>query len=281
MSCEEYDVRENAKHVSRVIQKYAKSHDESEIEHVSLKVDLDGNVYTLMRLRDHEYQTLRSNSVPISEDFDLPFILQGRDNIYDSLPKMYVALRAVFGESGSHYDEWKGSFSFPFLICFEKDGEEYEYVMNVFSFRSYVQFSLARPIAADDDTFLRGAYHEPFDDFPLTQIRFLIIYLVAYLTGVFKSLSTWYDTPFFHVIESNGIVYGYRKGEFFEEDFEDLSDEEIEKSQDEDFDESDLIELYMEVVMRMLREGAAVEDIPLWSEATRKQLEEIQSRWEE
>ncbi len=106
---------DNTELVSHMIRKYNESKDYTPVRNASLEIKTKENVYKLIRLNDEQYYLLRKNSVPIFEDYGHQISLfMDEDIIYSSFSKMYVTLKALFGESGKYYDNWKGSFHFRF-----------------------------------------------------------------------------------------------------------------------------------------------------------------------
>jgi hypothetical protein len=128
---------------------------------------------------------------------------------------MYASLRLLFGESGKYYDDWKGSFSFPFLICFQKEGEEYAYLMNIMNLRSSIEFNMRKLVFPDNEV-ERGIMYEPFEDFPRREMTYVINFLVGYLSGYFEVVSDQYNELFFHAVDSNLILFGYDGKDFFD-----------------------------------------------------------------
>ena len=118
------------------------------------------------------------------------------DVIFQSFSKMYATLKEIFGESGKGYDDWKGSFSFPFLIHFKKEEQEFSYLINIHNIRSSIEFKLAKLICADDESFERGVFHHPFQDFPREEIKYFTNYLVGFLAGYFESAKGHFDEYF-------------------------------------------------------------------------------------
>ena len=84
----------------------------------TIDLTLKGDKYELYRLDEEQYDSLRLNSLPISSDF---FVLWDIERNYQQknehliLPKVYFLLTRIAGKSSSFYDDWKGSFCFPFL----------------------------------------------------------------------------------------------------------------------------------------------------------------------
>jgi len=212
------ECEKNSEFIEGIIEKYSEKKLEPPIQNVSIDVETDDNQYTIIRLNDEQFHKLSQSRLSISDDYWHLMHLADQENlIYYSFPKMYVAMKLLFGESGEHYDDWKGSFSFPFLISFQKNGLEYEYLMNVYNFRKSIEFRVMKLIPASEKSFDRTVEHKPFDEFPKTEINNVISYFVGYLTGAFEILSLRYDTPFFKVVESENIIFGYKEGCFFEE----------------------------------------------------------------
>lgn len=217
--------KDNAELIRHMIRKYNDNKEYTPVKNASVRIETEDNVYRLIRLNDEQYFLLRKNSIAISEDYShLMSLSMNRDIIYSSFSKMYVTLKALFGESGKYYDDWKGAFSFPFLIHFHKGEEEFGYVMNLMSLRSSVEFHMARLIHADDDKFRRDILHEPFEEFPRDEIRYFINFFIGFLSGYFKATAELYTDPFFKTVDSNLILFGYRDGHFFDEQY-DNSDE--------------------------------------------------------
>ncbi|MEI7695163.1 MAG: hypothetical protein WCI64_05905 [Chlorobium sp.] len=207
--------------VSSVINKYRKKDDNSPVKNIFIDIETDVMTYKLIRLNDEQFYLLRKNSVTLFEDYAHIMSLSRDDSIiYSSFPKMYVTLKHIFGESGSYYDDYKGSFSFPFLIYFKKGEEEFGYAMNIYNVRSVIEFNMAKLIHADDKTATRGILNHPFDEFPESEITYVINFLVGYLTGYFRMLVKGYNEFFFHSVQSNLIVYGYKDGKFFQNHYD-------------------------------------------------------------
>ena len=95
--------------------------------------------YILSRLDDERYYELWQNSLKIKDDygFYLDFYLSlQREGEYLNLAQVYVTLKSICGESGRFFDDWKGSFSFPFLLEIIKLGKTYpKYLLDIYDFR--------------------------------------------------------------------------------------------------------------------------------------------------
>jgi hypothetical protein len=191
-----------------------------------LTLDLKTFQCKLLRLDDHTYRRLRQHGVPISENtalyWELEFPLRRDPNREDkrlSLPKAYIALKTLFGASGDDFDDWKGSFVFPFFLKVTKGAQSFAYLLNVRDHRCSIEFDIYKlaPPEAGYDLWL---YHEPFEDeFTRAEIDYFITYFYGYLVGFFEAVTEQYDEPFFKRVDSQSVLYGYQDGQFFEEQY--------------------------------------------------------------
>jgi len=218
---------DNTEIVSNIIARYNEVKEYKSIKNVSINVETEKNVYKLIRLNDEQYYQLHKNSIAIFEDYGhMMSLYADKDIIYSSFSKMFTALKLLFGESGKYYDDWKGSFSFPFLIL-NKDKEEFAYLMNIYNIRSSIEFGIRKLIPVDD-TLERDIIHNPFEEFSKEEINYFINFFVGYLTGFFNVISKQYNKLFFQTIRSNLILFGYDGTEFFDYQY----DEEEELKED-------------------------------------------------
>ena len=226
---------DSAELVNYMIKKYDGNKDNIPVKNISINIETDENQYKLIRLNDEQYYQLYQYSIALFDDYAHIMDLFWAENcIFSSFSKMYTVLKMIFGESGEYYDHWKGTFSFPFLICFNKNGEEFGYLMNLYNIKSSIEFRIAKLINADGD-FDKDILHNPFEEFPREEIRRFTDYLIGFLTGYFKSAARRYDVPFVQKVESNLILFGYQDGKFFDYQFDDEDElnEEIQKLQKE------------------------------------------------
>ena len=187
------------------------------VYNTSINIKTEKNTYKLIRLNDEQFFLLGKNSVPIFEDYGHLLSLFGdKTIIYSSISRMYTALKILFGESSEYYDDYKGSFFFPFLIYFCKGEEEFGYLMDLHDTRGSVEFNMAKLIHETDKRFRRNIFHDPFEEFPRKELTDFIDYFVGFLTGFFKTIADQYDEFFFKTIESNLVIFGYKDGSFFD-----------------------------------------------------------------
>jgi hypothetical protein len=198
---------------------------------MAINVALDNIHCRCSRLDDKEHFELEQNSLAIAADYGFymrfyHFLEQRGD--YLNFAKIYTTLKSLCGESGKGYDDWKGSFSFPFLVEVKKGEKEFRYLLNIFNYRDSLYFGIRKPLQPDD-RFDRQLIHQPFEDeFSREEINNFIISFYAYLVSSFRAIAPSYDEFFFNRVDSNGILFGYKDGQFFQDHYD--SPEEYKKA---------------------------------------------------
>ena len=219
------NIDDNAKLVNATIKKYCGQVDDvpsGETKNISIDIWTEEQDYKLVRLIDKQYYMLRKNSIAILDDYEHLIIMSTNEElIFSSHAKMYASLRWWFGECGKCYDDWKGSFSYPFLIYIKNGEEEFEYLMNIFNTRSAIEFKLLKLVPSGDEKLNSMILYKPFDDFPREEINNLNQYFTAFFSGFFKSVSKKTCEPFFGTVDSNQIVFGCKDGKYFDDHYED------------------------------------------------------------
>jgi len=194
----------------------------------------------LYRLDEEQYRSLRLNSLPISSNaFVLLAIHQKYQatNEHLTLPKFYFTLTRIAGESSRFYDDWKGTFCFPFLMKIDKPESVLDnYLLILADWRGNLEFRFRRLIGENEHYvgIERDVVRKPFEDeFSKKEMDSFIVYFYSYLVGFFEGCSETIqklvlphydlvkdDYEFFKHIDSNSILYGYTDGEFWEKHYE-------------------------------------------------------------
>ncbi len=184
--------------------------------------------FHLWRLTESEYSQLRSSSLPIKEDglSLMEFMLYERYNPNRlTLPKAFLTLEHVFGKTSDFFDDWKGSFSFPLLLLVQKPVGQFFYLMRIHDHRGSLYYLLYRLLENGVGDYDVNVYHEPEElEFSRGEINDFISYLYRYLVSISKKICQPPIQPFLKHIDSNHILYGYRNGEFFEEQIDSESE---------------------------------------------------------
>lgn len=207
----------NSDFIAKKIQNFSGKQPPKQIKNISIEIQSKNTSYRVIRLNDKQYVMLGQNSISIADDdYFLMSLYSKRKFIFHSLSKMYATLKHLFEESGDCYDDWKGSFSFPFLVSFERNGEEFDYLMNIHNVRSGIEFSLRKLIKADDKNFDVMIRHKPFPEFKIKQINDFLICFIGYLTDYYEANKLDYEAVFYKTVQSNLIIFGHKNGEFFD-----------------------------------------------------------------
>jgi hypothetical protein len=187
--------------------------------------------YQLTRLGDGEFLELHTRSLAIADDhgFYLSLYWQAEERGRRlGFAQCYAALRTLCGESGRWFDDWKGSFAFPFRLRVSKGSRQFEYLLNIYNHRDSLYFGFYKILRPDESGYDTRSLYQPFaDEFSRVEINQFIAYFYGYLLGYFRAIEQRYREPFLHEVRSNLILFGYCDGEFFERQCE--SEEEYER----------------------------------------------------
>jgi hypothetical protein len=186
---------------------------------------LKGFDVSLVRLTDLQYYKLGRRSIAIFDDgyFMMKLARSARrDGGGLDFPRVYFILKLVYGRSGYAYDDWKGSFAFPFAIDVIKGDHVFPYLLKIHNHRSILEFSIRKVVG--DKSQADGIYHHPFtEEFSREEINYFLAFFYGYLEGRLEvALENGARmTKFIHKVDSNLILYGCRQGQFFEEQYDD------------------------------------------------------------
>ncbi len=190
----------------------------------TLSLDVRGLRCQLVRLADSEFLDLRQRSIAIQSDtgFELRLFLSLRETRQDlNFAQVYLALKSLSGESSRYFDEWKGSFSFPFSLDILKDGCVLSYLLEVRTKRDSLYFDVRKVVAVDDARLPKHLIHPPFaDEFSREKMNQFTVYLYGFLIGLWKSLGRQPLEPFVRKVPSDLILFGCCNGETFEEQYD-------------------------------------------------------------
>ncbi len=138
-----------------------------------------------------------------------------------NLAQIYTALKTRFGETSESYDDYKGSFAFPFFLHLQKSGRSYPYLLRIRDHKGSLEFDFRRVIDPNDKHYDRDVYHEPLaEEFSREEINAFVIYFFGFLEGYFSVIGTERTEFFFRTIEARWAVYGCKDGQFFEEAYD-------------------------------------------------------------
>jgi hypothetical protein len=186
---------------------------------------LDGFAVTLTRLTDRSFDALWDRSIAIAEDglFIMHLARQASAEGEDlNFAEIHFVLQRLYSRSGRTFDDWKGSFSFPFSLEIIRHDRSLPYTLEVRNRRTSLEFAIRRIVS--DPAEADHAIHQPIPaEFSREEINYFIAYFYGYLGGYLEALLERKPRicPFIRRIESNLILYGYRDGAFFEDYYDD------------------------------------------------------------
>ena len=211
---------ENTKLLNRLIYAYS-GFTHQRVQNRSLEIKKNNSRFHLIRITDDQALSLFPHAVQIKQDYlYLMTLASRRDHIYASLSRTYTALRYVFGESSTYFDNDKTSFCFPFLGAVEKE-EVYYYILVLKDWKGRVEPKFARLWRAGDDVERQRGFFEPFEDFSIDEMCYISEYISGYLESIFDTVSEFYNEAFVKQVQSPMVLYGFQDGGFFDEFFED------------------------------------------------------------
>ena len=181
-------------------------------------IPLETKPVVLWRLTENGYAAWFTKTLPILEDYgyvfnlltDLRWAGRGLD-----LPYAYAVLARRFGRSSLHLDEWKHSFTFPFLLVLEHQGQAVRYLMTIVQCRSGLDFRFRRELLGAEACDPH-AYHPPFPaEFSRDEMNGCVGFLLEYLALTFHTDPDAHAHDFHLIVPSDHIAYGCRQGVFY------------------------------------------------------------------
>jgi hypothetical protein len=182
--------------------------------------------YRLTRLDDDAYDKFFPDALPIEDDcWFCHQLYRSMEQLGYPLnfAQVYVALKLLSGESNEALDDWKGSFAFPFKLDIRKENGKFAYLLNIYNIRETLYFGFRKILTPDEKKrYDRWVIHRPIEnEFSREEINDFTSCFYGYLLGFFEVVKEGYNEPFFKRVDSNGILFGYKDGQFFEEHYKD------------------------------------------------------------
>ncbi len=190
----------------------------------SLTINLETVKVILRPITARQYYNYSKRELPISRDWDfaieLDYLMINKTLELD-LPRCYAALKTLFGESTTMFDDYKCSFGYPFLLDVYKNNRKNKYILNFTDLKGSFIFFIEKVLPRNElKKYDLITFHEPFDDeFSKEEIRGFKTWFIYYLVGFMKSYQEHYHEEFFRSIQEPHIVFGYKSGNFFVEYF--------------------------------------------------------------
>ena len=194
-----------------------------------LTIDMKTAKVLLIPITAREYYNYCQKELPISRDWGFHLTLGytlSREAPDFGLAECYAALKTLFGESTTMFDDYKCSFGYTFLLEVCKKDRKSQYILNFTDLKGGITFFIDKVLDDSElDKYDRNTYHGPFEDeFSKEEIRYFMGWFTFYLVGFMESYQQNYDEEFFRSIKEGLIVFGYKDGKFFNWSCEDTDE---------------------------------------------------------
>ena len=178
-----------------------------------------GRIYRLTRLSDSQEDELRRRSILIDTTSSLAFARLSMGKI--GLAEIYAVCRHLFGERGRRFDDWKGDFAFPLALDVPGAARCPAYLFMIMNLRSGVDCFL-RKLVDPADQRLKNPIYYPADEaeFPAEDVERFLSFFAGFVEGFSESLSGWWKDRFLLAVQSNLVLYGFDREQFFTRGFE-------------------------------------------------------------
>jgi len=137
------------------------------------------------------------------------------------LAAAYLTLKHVSGESGRRFDDYKCSFSFPFTLDVQRDGQTWPYLLDVRNTGGTLDFCLWRVVDARDARLPERRIHPPFEnEFGREALDRFVLRFAGYLMGVWERIRGQRHQPFVQGVAKSLLVFGCCAGKVFEKQYQ-------------------------------------------------------------
>lgn len=179
------------------------------------RIQLKDGQWNLWRLADDEFVTLGHHALPMLQNFDLLTQLGSL-----RLGQALTVLERSYGPSSPLYDHYRGSFSFPLLLTFERE-QRISYLLRCHDYRGVLHFPLYRVEKGEPSIEERSRCHTPLatNCLPPETDEFITDFYNDLMAQAVR-LDSDLVTPFFRAIQSDIILYGHDGSQFFEKTYE-------------------------------------------------------------
>jgi hypothetical protein len=182
-----------------------------------------GMAYRLVRLTDGEFAELRRRSLAIKDPLMSVYWMLSAPSapLRLSQPAVYLTLKHLIGDSNRWFDDYNCSFSFPFALDVEREGQNFPYLFEVRNSGGGFEFPIRRVVDERDVRLAEHRIHELFEEeLDAEEIRSLVLRFVGRLMGVWEVLRKRRHEPFFQTVRKNLLVFGCQGGKVFEKWYE-------------------------------------------------------------
>lgn len=183
------------------------------------RIQLDNGRWNLWRLTDDEFVSLGHHALPVVQNHALLARLQGGplgDHEPLWLGQTLVAMERRFGPSSPTFDDYRGSYSFPLLLTFDR-GRRCSYLLRFHDYRGMIHIPFYRVVTGDPSERERSSYHPPIaEEFSQQEMDDLTETLCVDLKRTALGLKDELLSGFYRSVPSDVLLYGFDGTRFFE-----------------------------------------------------------------
>lgn len=181
----------------------------------------------LIPITAKEYHDLSYDSLPIFENYDcyhhLNRLLKYEYPDFDH-SMLYAALKTLFGESTTMYDDYKCSFGYLFLLKIIQKHNKSKYIVNFTDIKGGISFLFRKILITPEELKKykdRYKLYRPFDDdFSKEEMAYFMKWFIFYLVGFMESFGKHYKKEFARSLDYLFAIYGFKDGKFFMDEYE-------------------------------------------------------------
>ena len=198
----------------------------SAVKEKELKIRTRSRTYTITRLTEAQYENLAKDSVFQPRHRGLLTELEWSDaGIYPDLSKMFAILMDLFGESGDLGGRKDCAFFFPFLVRSHDGTRDSDYLMNLQTVRTTLEFQFSRVSDPDHGIQEGQTSTDAMGDFSEPETRLFLRAFLNRLTIQFgKRRERILALPRFGTVESNLVLFGWCSDHEFMIEFKEESE---------------------------------------------------------
>jgi hypothetical protein len=195
---------------------------EKDMIYRQITIDIKNAVCVIAPITAKEYCEFVPKSLPIFENYSYYFLLD-RQLKYKAPnidhPRLYAALKTLFGESTTAYDDYKCSFGYQFLLKIKRKDKKSEYTLNFTDVKGGISFMFRKILTTSEELEKhkdRNILHEPMEnDFSKDEMEYFMTWFMFYLEGFMQSFERRYNKEFARSLDYCFMIYGYRDNRFF------------------------------------------------------------------
>jgi hypothetical protein len=168
------------------------------------------------RISDSMALQLSKRSYPVDMPLKASVYLWRTGKDFPSLGEILYVFEHSFGPSSAKYDDYKQSFSFPFLVEATLGDRVVHLVLRICDYKGAIEFRFRRMIEREEDLSKELDYIQHCDDLSDADFEYIVGYLLGWVEGFVNTRCEYCrpEKPFYRTIPVTLTIYGYHEGFF-------------------------------------------------------------------